>query len=89
MGVDVVHSFGVPAVASGFKNRDAKFDLGVIIFRQICDLKGSHTRAVLWCAVLGKAKETVAKFQDASGWTRAALVILDQRTLWMFGPWTS
>src|SRR6185369_2681164 len=87
--VDVVHSFCVPAVTTGFENGDVQLDFDVVIFRQICDLKGPHTRAVLWRAVLGKAKEAITKLQNASGGTRAALIVLNQRALRMLGPWAS
>ena len=87
MRVDVVHSFGVPTVTTGFQNRDMKLYFGVIICCQSCDLKGSDTGAVLWCAVLGKTEEAITKLQDPSGGTCAAHVVSDQRALRMLVPW--
>src|SRR5829696_10168250 len=84
--IDVVHSRCVPTVATAFENRNGKLDFGITIFRQLRDLKRPHTRSVVRRAVLGEAKQAIIKLQDPPRWSRATLVVPDQRALWMLGP---
>src|SRR5689334_3217803 len=89
MRVDVVHAGGVPTGTTGFENRDRKFDFSVTVRRQFGDLKRSHARSVVRCTFLREAKEPVVKVEDAASGPGAAFIVLDQRALWVFGPWAS
>src|SRR5215213_7179604 len=65
------------------------FNFVVSSWSQLTDFESPDAASVLWYAVLGKTKKFVVELEDAPGWTCAAFVAVDDRTLRVFLPWTS
>src|SRR5262245_57392947 len=83
----MVHTFGIPASASGLKHRAfSHFTLDIAGRGQCRDLKGTDLLAVKRRIVLGVADNAIAKHRHPSPWTGAMRVILDERILGMRLP---
>src|ERR1043165_3538192 len=85
----MMHAVSVPAVAGRFENWTmTDLDFSVTARRQFENLESPDATAVTRHAVLREAKEFVVELQDATGGTRAALVVSDEWAARMFEPWT-